>query len=292
MTAIPPALGHARRLRPHLRRLLDCRAGSLRHDGQRRQPPAADDDAGGGGGRGHDRHDRRRVRPFGRVHRLARRGARLRARWAPAGPSRLAIAAGLCSGAAAGLANGVLVARYAVPSFVATLATGTILSGFAYWASGGASLFSGVPEGFKALGRGDLLGVPVLAWWMAAVLGISALVLARTRFGRRLYAIGDNREAARLSRPAGMARSYDGLRGRRLAVRARRAAARRKARLGPAHHGRGHAAAGLCRGVPRHHRLAHRNGQHSPARCSASPSPACSSTGSPFSAPSPSCSAW
>jgi ribose transport system permease protein len=114
-------------------------------------------------------------------------------------PVAVAVAAGLAAGAAAGLANGILVARFAVPSFVATLATGTILSGLAYWASGGASLFSGVPDGFKALGRGDLLGLPVLAWWMAAVLLAAAVVLSRTRFGRRLHVIGANREAARLT---------------------------------------------------------------------------------------------
>jgi ribose transport system permease protein len=114
-------------------------------------------------------------------------------------PVTVAVLAGLATGAAAGLANGVLVARFTVPSFVATLATGTILSGLAYWASGGASLFSGVPDGFKALGRGDLLGLPVLAWWMAGVLATAALVLSRTRFGRRLHVIGANREAARLS---------------------------------------------------------------------------------------------
>jgi ribose transport system permease protein len=114
-------------------------------------------------------------------------------------PVALAILAGLAAGAAAGAANGVLVARFQVPSFVATLAIGTILSGLAYWASGGASLFSGVPQGFKALGRGSLLGLPVLAWWMAVVLLVAGVVLARTRFGRRLHAIGANREAARLS---------------------------------------------------------------------------------------------
>jgi ribose transport system permease protein len=111
----------------------------------------------------------------------------------------VAIALALTAGLIAGLANGILVARFEVPSFVATLAVGTILSGLAYWASGGSSLFSGVPDSFKALGRGTLLGIPVLAYWMAGVMLLAAVVLARSPFGRRLHAIGGNREAARLA---------------------------------------------------------------------------------------------
>jgi len=110
-----------------------------------------------------------------------------------------AMLAGLAAGILGGAANGVLVALFAVPSFIATLALGTILSGFAYWISGGASLFQGVPDGFKSLARGELLGLPTLAWWMAAVLTAVAFLLARTEFGRRLQAIGGNREAARLA---------------------------------------------------------------------------------------------
>ena len=99
----------------------------------------------------------------------------------------------------AGAANGVLVARFNVPSFVATLAVGTIVSGLAYWASGGSSLFSGVPAGFTMLGRADLFGVPLLAIWMAVVVVLAAIVLGRTRYGRHSHAIGDNAVAATLS---------------------------------------------------------------------------------------------
>jgi ribose transport system permease protein len=113
-------------------------------------------------------------------------------------PIPLAVLAGLLAGIAVGLVNGVLIARFGVPSFVATLAIGTIVSGLAYWASGGSSLFSGVPPGFTSLGRGTILGVPILVLWMALVLVGAQVVLARTRFGRRLHAIGDNAVAARL----------------------------------------------------------------------------------------------
>lgn len=111
----------------------------------------------------------------------------------------LAVPLALLTGIAAGAANGVLVARFGIPSFVATLALGTILSGLAFGISGGESLFRAVPDGFKALGRGDIVGIPVLAFWIVAVLGVASFVLTQTEFGRHLRAIGGNAQAARLA---------------------------------------------------------------------------------------------
>ncbi|GGA42677.1 ABC transporter permease [Pelagibacterium lentulum] len=111
----------------------------------------------------------------------------------------LAIPLALLGGMVSGTLNGVMVSRFGVPSFVATLAVGTIVSGLAFGLSGGASLFQNVPDAFKALGRGAILGVPVLALWFIAVMAGTALVLARTEFGRRVQAIGGNVVAARLA---------------------------------------------------------------------------------------------
>jgi ribose transport system permease protein len=111
----------------------------------------------------------------------------------------LAVPIALLAGIAGGAINGLLVARFGIPSFVATLALGTILSGLAFGISGGESLFRAVPDGFKALGRGDVLGIPVLAFWIVAVLGIASFVLTQTEFGRHLRAIGGNAQAARLA---------------------------------------------------------------------------------------------
>jgi ribose transport system permease protein len=111
----------------------------------------------------------------------------------------LAVPVALLAGIVGGALNGVLVARFGIPSFVATLALGTILSGLAFGLSGGGSLFQNVPEAFKALGRGNLLGVPVLAFWIVVVLGVASFVLTQTEFGRRLRAIGGNPTAARLA---------------------------------------------------------------------------------------------
>ncbi|MCX5513489.1 ABC transporter permease [Kaistia algarum] len=97
-----------------------------------------------------------------------------------------------------GMVSGILVARFALPSFIATLALGTVIGGLTFWVSDGATLFSGIPPAFRDLGRGAILGVPVPTLWLAAVAAIFWLLLDQTEFGRRLYAIGGNREAARL----------------------------------------------------------------------------------------------
>ncbi len=110
-----------------------------------------------------------------------------------------AAAATLLASAVFAAASGVLVAVFAVPSFIATLAGGTIIGGMTFWASGGATLFGHAPPAFRALARGGVAGVPVLTLWMLAGFAATAGVLAETEFGRRLYAIGGNREAARLA---------------------------------------------------------------------------------------------
>ncbi|MBE7249005.1 MAG: ABC transporter permease, partial [Actinomycetospora chiangmaiensis] len=98
-----------------------------------------------------------------------------------------------------GVVSGILVARLGVPSFIATLAVGTIVGGCTFWASGGATLFAGVTAGFRSLARGTLFGVPTPTWWMLGTGLVAAVMLGRVEIGRRLYAIGGNPEAARLA---------------------------------------------------------------------------------------------
>ena len=105
----------------------------------------------------------------------------------------------LASSFAVGAVSGLLVALFRVPSFIATLAIGTVLGGVTFWASGGATLFSGAAPDFRALGRGTAGGLPVLTWWMVGLAVVTALLLDRTEIGRRLYAIGGNRRAALLA---------------------------------------------------------------------------------------------
>jgi len=114
-------------------------------------------------------------------------------------PTAPAIFATLASCAVFGAVSGALVAIWEVPSFIATLSVGTIVGGVTFWASDGATLFGRVPAGFRALGRATIAGIPAPTLWMSALFAAGAFVLAQTERGRRLYAIGGNREAARLA---------------------------------------------------------------------------------------------
>jgi len=98
-----------------------------------------------------------------------------------------------------GALYGYTIVRFVVPSFIATLAAGTIIGGLTFWLSDGATLFGGIPAGFRDLARGRTLGLPTLTWWMVGVSAIVWILLDKVEFGRRLYAIGGNREAARLA---------------------------------------------------------------------------------------------
>jgi ribose transport system permease protein len=82
----------------------------------------------------------------------------------------------------------------------------TIFSGFAFWLSGGKTLFGGaIPRGFAEFARGGLplggsdLVLPNLTLTALAAAFLVWLLLEQTVIGRRLYAIGDNAEAARLA---------------------------------------------------------------------------------------------
>ena len=114
-------------------------------------------------------------------------------------PAPAAIAAVLGSCALVGAGSGVLVAAAGVPSFIATLAVGTMLGGATFWASGGATLFGGLPDGFRALARGEVAGLPAPTLWMLGAAGLAWVVLERLELGRRLRAIGGNPRAALLA---------------------------------------------------------------------------------------------
>lgn len=105
---------------------------------------------------------------------------------------------GIGVGALVGLVNGVAVSVFAISPLIATLATLTAVRGLAYITTGGLPVF-GFPPEFAYLGRGMIGFVPVPVVIMFVVLVIGWLLLNRTRYGRHLYAIGGNAEAARLS---------------------------------------------------------------------------------------------
>lgn len=108
------------------------------------------------------------------------------------------LAAGLAVGALAGLINGVLVTKAKMPSFIATLATMSIFAGLTLQFSQGNPV-KVTDQAFLALGQGNLLGIPTPIWIMLVLGVLFGYILARTRFGRELYATGDNADAARLA---------------------------------------------------------------------------------------------
>lgn len=121
------------------------------------------------------------------------------------GPVGMTLAA-FATGGLAGALNGLLVTRYRLPAIVVTIGTLSLYRGLAMVALGDQSI-SGYPEVFSVLGNsylGDLVGLPWLIVPIEfAILCLCALVvgvvLHRTVWGRRLYAIGANPVAARFS---------------------------------------------------------------------------------------------
>lgn len=112
----------------------------------------------------------------------------------------VASGAALGAGALAGLLNGVLVARLGLPSLVVTLGTFSFYRGLAYVLLGDQAA-RGYPPAFTYLGQGTLGDTRVpFSLLVLLVLALAfGLVLHRTTFGRYLYAIGNNEEAARYS---------------------------------------------------------------------------------------------
>ncbi len=104
----------------------------------------------------------------------------------------------LLLGLGLGLLNGVLVTRFAINPFIATLATASIYSGAAYLLSDSQPIVVDRP-GFLWIGQGSLWGLPISIWMMALAFVGGGLVLAGTVYGHRIYAVGGNREAARLA---------------------------------------------------------------------------------------------
>jgi ribose/xylose/arabinose/galactoside ABC-type transport system permease subunit len=104
----------------------------------------------------------------------------------------------LAAGFACGAANGALIALGRLPPFIVTLGMMSIARGAALLVTEGRPV-SGFAASFRALATGRVGPVPAPVIVMAVVYAVAAFVLSRTTFGRYVYAIGGNEEAARLS---------------------------------------------------------------------------------------------
>lgn len=110
----------------------------------------------------------------------------------------IAILLGLLSGVIIGLINGLVIAYLKIPPFVTTLGSMQIFKGVAFIITGGMPIF-GFPKSFGAIGKGYLSFIPIPVIIMIVLMVAGWVVLKKTKYGRHLYAIGGNMEAARLS---------------------------------------------------------------------------------------------
>jgi galactofuranose transport system permease protein len=98
-----------------------------------------------------------------------------------------------------GLANGLIIAKSRIQPFVVTLAMMIAARGLALASTGEQSVrVEKLSEGFTWLGRGLIGPIPVPVFILAVAFAVGWAVLRHTRFGRHVYALGDNEEAARL----------------------------------------------------------------------------------------------
>ncbi len=114
-------------------------------------------------------------------------------------PIVLAIVATIGACACIGLVNGVLVTVVGVSSFIATLATGTIVVGLNYSYNSGIPVSLGVPQGFLDINLTTVGTVPLPVIIAAVIVFLLWVILNHTIFGYYAQASGQNREAARLS---------------------------------------------------------------------------------------------
>ncbi len=115
------------------------------------------------------------------------------------------IACSLIIGTLVGFINGILITKFRVAPFVATLGMLYVARGAALLITDGRTFpkLQGSPElgntGFNLIGNAAPLGVPMAVWVMLVIAAVAAFVLGKTAFGRWLYASGGNERAAELS---------------------------------------------------------------------------------------------
>jgi ribose/xylose/arabinose/galactoside ABC-type transport system permease subunit len=110
----------------------------------------------------------------------------------------LGAGAGLLAGLLVGLLNGILIAKVGINPFVTTLGTQVLVYGLLYVATDAKPIY-GLPSGFTWVGLGRVGPVPVAALIFAAVVAITFVILRLTTFGHHIYAVGGNKDAARLA---------------------------------------------------------------------------------------------
>lgn len=115
-----------------------------------------------------------------------------------AGAGPVAILLAVVAAALVGLVNGTLISRARVNPFVVTLGMFTILTSVALLVNDGGSV-GGLPTWLAGVTSWNIVGVPGIVFWFLTVAVLTHVLLAHTRFGRHVYAVGGNPEASRLA---------------------------------------------------------------------------------------------
>jgi erythritol transport system permease protein len=111
----------------------------------------------------------------------------------------------LCLGMFIGAVNGILITRFNVAPFIATLGMLYVARGAAQLSNGGETFPNLVGKselgntGFPILGAGSILGIPIIIWIVVLYATAGMFVAAKLPFGRQVYAVGGNERAAELS---------------------------------------------------------------------------------------------
>lgn len=109
-----------------------------------------------------------------------------------------AVLTGMAVGGLCGLANGLLVVHLHLPAFIATLGMMQIVRGVCYILTRGYPV-SGLADSFKWIGQGQLLGIPLPIFLMVLFAVVFSVLRNETKTGRRIFALGGNEEATRIS---------------------------------------------------------------------------------------------
>ncbi|MEC7140333.1 MAG: ABC transporter permease, partial [Pseudomonadota bacterium] len=110
----------------------------------------------------------------------------------------LAVVAAIAVGLIMGAINGFIVTRLKINSFIGTLATSIMFFGAVFLISS-RSLMRPETDAYRLIARSRFLGLTSATWIAIAVVIIATILLSRTRFGRNVFAVGGNMEAARLA---------------------------------------------------------------------------------------------
>jgi ribose transport system permease protein len=113
-------------------------------------------------------------------------------------PIPIAFIIGIAAGSVCGFINGILTTKVKIPPIIVTLGTLTIIRGLAFIIVGGQTVF-GMPVEYRVLGRNYIGFIPIPVVILIVVFVIFFIILNKLKFGRYVYAIGSNEEAALIS---------------------------------------------------------------------------------------------